>query len=949
MPVFEEGAIATRLVAENTEGRHEIPVAVSATDADGHRLTYSLGGPDVDSFALDPRSGRLRTREGVNYDHETRDRYSLTIGAEDGHGGRATMAVVVEVTDVPEPPSAPDKPTVSAVTRTSLTAQWTTPANTGPPISDYDGQYRRGGSGSFEAGWDRISAVNMATISGLAADTLYEVQVRARNAEGTSDWSDLLEVRTQPNRAPVFNDGSAATRRLEENTAAGVNVGDPVAATDADGDDLAYGLEQETAFVINSSTGHLMTLTGATYDFETQSEHDVTVQVDDGHGGTATTVVTVQILDVDESLPTANAGGHLTVSAGGTAWLDGTGSGGGEGAPTYSWSFVSWPGDSAPAITDATTLTPSFVATNEGTYVVRLTVTLGGDSDSDDVSVVARASTEAGQLVKADLLVDTDRDGTVDSADEVGEEIWTAESGAVFGANADDDDNDGVRDGWDSVPNGDADLLDMAPVVVRRIPGLHSKHSVVLEMAFSAGDQSPRLFYTRADGGIELLIGGGNTSAELPVERLVAGDLRLYLESYLGRDRGFDGQLSLTLIVREGDVEASRDAVAMRGSPVLFSDHLQVAERVFVVDKRQYGGGNNEALVGALEQNLPGSVDLYRVRAETVDGDIWIQDSMQTSYVLTPPDDDPGSALVHTELNRFRGLRRFLADQYLGPGTGYAATGGTYRSTFDMGGNVEVIPPHTHDGRTFPYGRIVIGGDPADERSTVGAQIDFFNAQEMQSPPIVVDAAWLAVGHVDEIFTVVPNRNAGSEARSWAIAIASPELAVELLEQAVADGAGDAPVFEGRGAETTPEQLLADTSLMAVNETAQSRIDTVRAVLVENLGLADSDFRELPALFWSGGGATDMYVALMPAMQNLLVVNSMLFVPDPEGPVVAGEDIWRKGTIDALDGLGLTTHFVDVYNSYHLLWGGIHCGTNVERQASTSPWWRHVETEEDSE
>ena len=45
-----------------------------------------------------------------------------------------------------------------------------------------------------------------------------------------------------------------------------------------------------------------------------------------------------------------------------------------------------------------------------------------------------------------------------------------------------------------------------------------------------------------------------------------------------------------------------------------------------------------------------------------------------------------------------------------------------------------------------------------------------------------------------------------------------------------------------------------------------------------------------------------------------------------------GTDIWRQATLDAVEGLGLTTHFVDVYYSYHVLIGAIHCGTNAEKR-----------------
>ena len=139
------------------------------------------------------------------------------------------------------------------------------------------------------------------------------------------------------------------------------------------------------------------------------------------------------------------------------------------------------------------------------------------------------------------------------------------------------------------------------------------------------------------------------------------------------------------------------------------------------------------------------------------------------------------------------------------------------------------------------------------------AQIDFFNAQGVQGPPIIVDTSWLFNRHVDEVFQVVPNHNAEPGERPWAIVIGSPSLAVALLEEALEKGFGSKPVFDrDHISETTIQKLadsrlmdddLADSRLMALNDYAQRKIDTVRERLIAEAGLAETDFREVPALF----------------------------------------------------------------------------------------------------
>ena len=67
--------------------------------------------------------------------------------------------------------------------------EWAEPENPGPPITDYDVQYREGPSGFF-INAPHEGTGRTATLTGLEAATLYQVQVRARNEEGTGRWSE---------------------------------------------------------------------------------------------------------------------------------------------------------------------------------------------------------------------------------------------------------------------------------------------------------------------------------------------------------------------------------------------------------------------------------------------------------------------------------------------------------------------------------------------------------------------------------------------------------------------------------------------------------------------------------------------------------------------------------------------------------------------------------------
>ena len=300
-PVFEETA-PTRSLAENTTGTQDIGDPISATDPEGSTVSYSLTGGDMDQFTIDTNNGQLRTQTGVDYNYEVKNRYSVRVEAQDDQGGRATITVTINITDDNnERPERPDQPTVTGSTLNSLSIRWTAPANPGPNINDYDVQYRAGTSGLFTA-WPHTGTGTTATITGLTANTRYEVQVLARSDEGESLWSPSADVSTIANQAPTFNDGSSTTRRIAENTTGTQDIGNPITATDRDGGTPSYRLEGTDAasFTIDTNDGQLQTRSGVTYNYEEKNSYEVTVRVEDGQGGSNAIEVTINLNDEQE-------------------------------------------------------------------------------------------------------------------------------------------------------------------------------------------------------------------------------------------------------------------------------------------------------------------------------------------------------------------------------------------------------------------------------------------------------------------------------------------------------------------------------------------------------------------------------------------------------------------------------------------------------------------------
>ena len=166
------------------------------------------GGADGGLFAVE--TGELMFREAPDYetpgDVESGEpqsgagdnEYVVVVEVWSGEGERerkGSRAIRVRVTDEEEPPEAPAAPAVTAEGTDSLKVSWREPENRGPEIVDYEVRYREGGEAGYSDGGHEGTGLEV-RLSGLEEGTAYEVQVRAVNEEGISEWSEPGEGRT---------------------------------------------------------------------------------------------------------------------------------------------------------------------------------------------------------------------------------------------------------------------------------------------------------------------------------------------------------------------------------------------------------------------------------------------------------------------------------------------------------------------------------------------------------------------------------------------------------------------------------------------------------------------------------------------------------------------------------------------------------------------------------
>ena len=303
---------------ENTESGVDLGQAFVASDIDdaADELTYSLEGPDADSFELDASTGQLKTKAALDF--ETQSSYRVVVRVTDSGGGAGKeedalsdtitveIAVTVAVAVVNNAPVATDD-TVSVVedaTATDVDVIWNdTDADGDTLFVSAVSQPSKGTAAIAEGGTTQVTYTPNADTSGSDWFT-YEVS----DGNGGKDTGTVTVTVSSVNDAPTIDAGDGpVSLTVDENTESGVDLGEAFVASDIDdaADELTYSLEGPDAdsFELDASTGQLKTK--AALDFETQSSYRVVVRVTDSGGGAGkeedalSDTITVEIADRD--------------------------------------------------------------------------------------------------------------------------------------------------------------------------------------------------------------------------------------------------------------------------------------------------------------------------------------------------------------------------------------------------------------------------------------------------------------------------------------------------------------------------------------------------------------------------------------------------------------------------------------------------------------------------
>jgi hypothetical protein len=213
----------------------------------------------------------------------------------------------------------------------------------------------------------------------FSPDLRGDYRIRLTVSDGVKTNADEIRI-TVANNAPT----ARTSGDLQALTGATVTL-DATASTDPESDPLSYSWS-----VITQPAGSNVSITSPnsatpTVTVQRAGNYVFRVSVSDG-GAVASTAE--QRLTVTNRPPIANAGPDQTLRVGDRVQLDGSNSLDPDGGPlTYSWTFVSVPGNSNAILQTPSRATSSFIIDRQGDYVVQLTVSDGISSAVDEVNI----------------------------------------------------------------------------------------------------------------------------------------------------------------------------------------------------------------------------------------------------------------------------------------------------------------------------------------------------------------------------------------------------------------------------------------------------------------------------------------------------------------------------------------------------------------------------------
>jgi|GEM_PF-4256434 len=583
---------------------------------------------------------------------------------------------------------------------------------------------------------------------------------------------------------------------------------------------------------------------------------------------------------------------------------------------------------------------------------IKFEVDLDGDGDTYDWTEDAVRVTS----IPVDIDVDTNRDGVVDKADEQNESqpvVYLEASGALLLANTDSDSGNPVRDCDDATVNQTADVDDMETLEIQKlgIAALPPALSIELSLSKPEGDtyevaakDRVRVFDGKEVNATAILgPDAGDTVTFTPGgahdANILAGAGDPVEFSIEGIEYG--AEVVITMKVKLGGNLVGQNTVRMLVSPFLVASNLGELQRAFVV-KCDTVYGNNLAFVANFV-TLVGQDNVEQILGDDykdAEGlpDSFVQDCMEIGYSRTA---DAGGA----GYREMKVVMDLVTPHPLGPlprqlndpnkysyNYGYVKPFAGPAGGADLGGNIEASPPN----ETWRAGRLVFGtGMHNDLKSFFSRQ----KAQVAENGTILeIDTSWLHAGHIDEIVSFA---TIGGTTK---ILLAAPQegVAVHIAAGGTWQTHVQTRIIDLYTAyewplENIPPAVQLITLEQYNDQLWNDHLAPLETTLPAAVGMQENDVVRIPIVLMPIGGQDMSGMAgtiLYPNRTNLFVRGPGAFVVGDyfgEGDPIKNVVAERLGNIPLNSFLNSAFYYINV--------GGVHCGTNAERNGPEAKEW----------
>lgn len=496
---------------------------------------------------------------------------------------------------------------------------------------------------------------------------------------------------------------------------------------------------------------------------------------------------------------------------------------------------------------------------------------------------------------------------------EIPQEAWLF--APVYGiANVDDDNENGESD-WDDSTFTEEN--DRSTIIVPSV--FFANTTSQQKLRLTQNNENFRLY---RDGTLITNSSGDNVFLEMEE----TADLVIEVEFLT-----YNTQHSLTLSLEEEGEILNSTTIDMFSAPILVGHHLQPAE--FLISMGYRGADGNGDFVDAFDNVLSDQFIEYAL--SDYNFDVWIQDEIEFGILKK---DDHQAGIVIDSI-RDRGLARLAERELVGTDMGRGVWGSGTPTSQDSFGNLEATPPVTVNGTNYPFGRIYYGNFYTEDMAQ--GMKDMLDEQVIQAP-VELDISFLCVGHVDEFVTFLPDPSAKQGFRMY---ITDTEKGYEFFATLASNH--QLPLYQREYGYRTVGDILSDNNLRNLNEEIQATYIEPNIERFKNeFGIGEDEIVRVPMLFEEPRGCYGSAATLLPGVVNMAVFThddqkgADAFIPDPffrSNLNNTSEDPYIE-MFESILPEGVTPHWVNDWEWYHVQLGEVHCGSNIKRKAVNN-WW----------